>query len=271
MNRLLLTLGVLTLIAMPFIAGVASDSLRQQPASEMITVSDAEISDEVAQGLVKILAPVSNQIPILTIRQSPMAGVYEVVLKNEQVLYVGESGHYFVVGDMFTLVDGELANVSEAAKNIARSASNQARSEKLSKVDSSTYITYPASDVELAVVTIFTDVDCPYCRKLHSEMKGYNDLGITIQYAAYPRAGVGSKAYNQMVSAWCSENPNTALDALKRMKQIPVVTCENPVDMHMILGDSIGVTGTPAIFIEGGGLIPGYVPPAQLAAQLGLI
>jgi len=267
----MLSIGVLALIAMPFIADVVTDSISLQADSKVVELEEAEVSDDVIQNLSAILAPVNEQIPVLTIRPSLMAGVYEVILKNEQVLYVSESGSYFVVGDMFTLIDGELANVSEGAKNVARSSFNQARQEELAKVDTNSYIIYPATNEELAVVTIFTDVDCPYCRKLHSEMKGYNDLGITVQYAAYPRAGVGSNAYVQMVSAWCSDEPNIAMDSLKRMKKIPMATCDNPVDMHMELGGSLGVTGTPAIFTENGGLIPGYVPPAELAVQLGLI
>jgi thiol:disulfide interchange protein DsbC len=119
-------------------------------------------------------------------------------------------------------------------------------------------------------VTVFTDFDCTYCRKLHQEVPVLNELGIAVRYLAYPRAGVGSASYDKMVSAWCADDPNTALTDAKMGKAIPQKTCANPVAKQYRLGDDFGVTGTPALILEDGQLLPGYMPASALAARLGI-
>ncbi len=121
-----------------------------------------------------------------------------------------------------------------------------------------------------ASVTVFTDVDCGYCRKLHGQMEGYLAKGIEIRYLAFPRAGVGSPAYQKMVSAWCAPDQQDALTKLKAGKGIESRSCENPVASHYALGNAIGVTGTPALVLESGELIPGFQTPDQLARILGI-
>jgi thiol:disulfide interchange protein DsbC len=121
-----------------------------------------------------------------------------------------------------------------------------------------------------AVVSVFTDVDCGYCRKLHLEMADMNALGIEVRYLAFPRAGVGSPTYDKIVSAWCADDRNQALTDLKLGKDIPNRACPNPVAKQYELGHDIGVTGTPAIVLEDGRLLPGYMPAAELAGLLGL-
>lgn len=271
MNKLILVVVGLIFASMLFLAGFSTDSVANTLEVTDIEISGTEIDPLVAERLNKALAPVNAQIPILQVRLSAMPGVYEVILANEQVLYINNEGSHFIAGDLFGLVDGNVSNLSGDAKGLARTAFNKIRKEEMDKVDPSTYIIYPATVEKVATVVIFTDVDCPYCRKLHAEMAEYNALGIEIRYAAYPRAGVGSNAYVNMVSAWCAEDRNVAIDSLKRLKSIEARTCDNPVDLHLSVGDAIGVTGTPAIVMEDGTILPGYLPPAQLAMQMGLI
>ena len=142
------------------------------------------------------------------------------------------------------------------------------RSLILSNLASSELISFKSSS-EKYVVTVFTDVDCGYCRKLHNEIKEYNKLGITINYAAFPRSGLGSDAFMKMVSAWCSENKTLSLTRLKNNKEIDSNFCDKqPVSKHYAIGNKLGVTGTPAIFSSDGRLFPGYSSPEDLLIKL---
>jgi thiol:disulfide interchange protein DsbC len=130
------------------------------------------------------------------------------------------------------------------------------------------FISFKANN-ELHVVTIFTDVDCGYCRKLHNQISEYNDLGISVRYAAFPRSGIGTEAFSKMVGAWCSNNPKKSLTSLKNNKKIDLSICDNqPVSKHYVIGQRIGVTGTPAIFTASGEIIPGYLSPDDLIQKL---
>ncbi len=117
-------------------------------------------------------------------------------------------------------------------------------------------------------VSIFTDIDCGYCRKLHSEIDQYLAEGITIQYLFFPRAGKGSESYDKAVSVWCADDRNAALTAAKKDQKIAPKTCANPVDEHMQLGEDFGVKGTPMIVTDKGNIYPGYLPAKQLVEAL---
>jgi thiol:disulfide interchange protein DsbC len=122
-----------------------------------------------------------------------------------------------------------------------------------------------------ASVTVFTDVDCGYCQKLHEEVPALNAKGIEVRYLAYPRAGIGSPSYNKIVSAWCANDQQDALTKLKRRQPIPTNICAgNPVAAQFALGGKMGVRGTPALVLESGRLLPGYMPADRLAAELGV-
>ena len=114
-------------------------------------------------------------------------------------------------------------------------------------------------------IFVFTDVDCGYCRQFHNQIDEYLELGIRVNYLAYPRAGIGSDSFNKISSAWCNEDPNFSLTLLKQGKDIETKLCEdNPVEKHFNLGNTIGVQGTPSIITDEGKMIPGYLPPQDL-------
>ena len=122
---------------------------------------------------------------------------------------------------------------------------------------------------ELFTVTVFTDVDCGYCRKLHDEITTYNEAGITINYAAFPRSGIGTETFSKMVGAWCSNNPKESITKLKNGKKLKLSFCDSqPVAKHYAIGNKIGVTGTPAIVSSGGELFPGYYSAEDLLKKL---
>ena len=121
------------------------------------------------------------------------------------------------------------------------------------------------------VVNVFTDVDCGYCQRLHREVPALNEMGIEVRYLAYPRAGIGSPSAEKLVSAWCAENPQAALTRLKTGEPVEPRSCANPIAAQYRLGQQMGVRGTPALFLEDGRMLPGYMPADALAAEMGLL
>jgi len=130
-------------------------------------------------------------------------------------------------------------------------------------------IVYKAEN-EKAHITVFTDVDCVYCRMLHKEVSQLNDFGVTVRYLAYPRSGIGSESYQKMVSVWCSDDPKEWLSEAKLGKKIPENKCVNPVADQFSLGNEVGVRGTPSIVLGDGTFVPGYLPAVELVKRLGL-
>ncbi|MDW8478922.1 MAG: thioredoxin fold domain-containing protein [Xanthomonadales bacterium] len=117
-------------------------------------------------------------------------------------------------------------------------------------------------------LTVFTDIDCGYCRRMHQHMAEYNAAGIAIEYLFFPRAGIGSPSYEKAVSVWCSSDPRDALTRAKAGEEIPARSCDNPVLEDFELGKRIGINGTPAVITEDGVLIGGYLTPEQMLERL---
>jgi thiol:disulfide interchange protein DsbC len=212
---------------------------------------------EVVQNLKQELAKVFRAQPD-KVESTPVDGLYEVVY-GSNVYYVSADGRY--------LLNGDLVDV-KSRTNLTEKKRSDARLEAMAEVDESDMIIYKASDKEKHTISVFTDIDCGYCRKLHEGMAEMNDLGITVRYLAYPRAGIGSPSYDKAVSVWCAEDSHKAMDEAKRGARLAKANCDAPVKAQMALGASIGVTGTPAIVLEDGTLMPGYLPPKKLAAAL---
>ena len=193
-----------------------------------------------------------NDMDVKDIQASPIPGIYRVTVPP-RLFYVSADAKYAFNGDVIDL---------DSNKNVTKPYRSKALVGAVNAMDESMIAFAPAKTKH--TVTVFTDVDCGYCRKLHNAVAEYNKLGIEIRYLAFPRAGVGSESYNKMVSAWCADKPKEALTKSKNGQPIPNKTCDNPVSRHYMLGQMIGISGTPAIILEDGQLIPGYVPPQQL-------
>lgn len=207
-------------------------------------------------------------------RPSPIKGLYQVQVVGGPILYVTPEGDKFIAGDIFEVKDGTFARVEDPYLK-------EERQKVLASIDpKKDAITFKPSGKVKSVVYVFTDVDCGYCRRLHSEMHayndngqqkpGYNDLGIEIRYLAFPRAGIPSPSADKWVSAWCSKDKQNALTKLKADQPIPSATCDNPVAHDYQMGQQVGVNGTPAILTTDGKLMPGYLPPEELAKALGI-
>ncbi len=191
------------------------------------------------------------------IKPSVIKGLYEAAV-GANIYYVSEDGKY--------LIQGRLVDIA-ARKDLTEEKLNGTRKLAIENMGKENMIIF-AAKIPKYTVTIFTDIDCGYCRKLHSELDQYSAQGITIQYLFFPRAGKGSESYNKAVSVWCADDRNAALTAAKKDKSIAVKTCDNPIDKHMKLAEDFDVKGTPMIVTEGGNILPGYLPAKQLVEAL---
>ena len=151
--------------------------------------------------------------------------------------------------------------------NLAETARAKVRKELIEAVDESQMLIYSPSNPR-HTVTVFTDIDCGYCRKMHAEMGELHDHGITVRYLMFPRSGVDTLSYDKAVDVWCSEDPLTSLTRAKAGEEVVSADCEHPVKSQYHLGRKVGVTGTPAIVTEDGRMLRGYQPPKELAATL---
>lgn len=218
-------------------------------------------SSTFAQEINSIQARLNELIPgapEAMIQPTPIAGLYQVTI-DTKVVYMSENGQYLVNGSMIDL---------ETRENLTELAGNVARKKALSQLDKSELLIYPAKGKALRNITVFTDIDCPYCQKLHKEIPALNAAGIEVRYLAYPRAGVGSESFHKTVSVWCSKDQTSAMDQAMSGKAISENKCDNPVASHLALGQVFEVTGTPNIILDSGERIPGYAPAAELIQVL---
>lgn len=214
------------------------------------------------------------EIPFGEPRLSPIPGLYQVQVPGGPVLYVTPEGDKFIAGEIFSIDSDGFARLEDPFVV-------EERKRLLAAIDPEETIIFKPKGETKAVVYVFTDIDCGYCRLLHSQittyqdgdkkLPGYNDLGIEIRYLAYPRAGVPSQSADKLITAWCSKDRQKALTALKNDQAIESATCaDNPVAADFKLGADVGVNGTPALWFPDGKLMPGYMPPADLAKALGI-
>ncbi|MGJ8580860.1 MAG: bifunctional protein-disulfide isomerase/oxidoreductase DsbC [Psychromonas sp.] len=224
--------------------------------------SVAAISPEVNERLTKKLQ--SLKVEVDSIEESPVKGLYEIVSQGA-IYYISENGQFLLNGDIYDMDNG-MNNLTSAKVDEVRRESTAEHFAKINDFEKD-MIVYKADD-EKYVITVFSDTSCAYCQKLHSEMQGYNDLGITIRYLAFPRGGINSNAYNTMVSVWCSDDRKGAMDDAKKRRSIEAVTCDNTVKEQYELGVALGITGTPTLFLADGTAMPGYLPPDRLLQVL---
>ena len=209
----------------------------------------------------KINSVLPPSVVLIDIEESNIEGLYELKFQGMKPLYAFNEGDYLISGDIYMISDGNLINTT----NVKRDSE---RKKVLSELDLKEAINFSGENSKYSVF-IFTDVECIYCRKLHSQIEDYIDAGISINYLAFPRSGLSSESFNKMVTAWCSDNPKQVLTSLKLGVQIEENLCNNnPVEKHFNLGKRLGVGGTPSIITKEGKLIPGYVSPEELLKQL---
>jgi thiol:disulfide interchange protein DsbC len=218
---------------------------------------------EGADRLVQNLQALRPDIPIEGVSPTPIPGIYALELGGGTVFYGTADGRYLFAGDLYELREDDLVNLAEAGRD-------GKRKELMAAVPRKDMVIFSPSGPVKAGISVFTDVDCGYCQRLHQEVPQLNKMGIEVRYLAYPRAGVGSRSYQKIVSAWCAKDANEALTKLKAREEIADAECANPVADHLELGREIGIAGTPAIVLDDGRMLPGYLPAAELAKTLGI-
>lgn len=235
--------------------------------SSVVGFSSVVFADGNKEDIERIKKQVAKELSgeASSIKESPIKGLYEVTV-GSQVFYFYKDGRYVIAGNMFDMTNG--LNLTEAARSKAQLAAlrapNQKNIDAMKKVGEDSMIVFKPKGKAKHTVSVFTDIDCGYCRKLHKEMANYNKLGIQVQYLAYPRAGVGSGSYKKAVSVWCADDKRKAMTTAKTGGNLAEKNCDNPVQSQMALGQKMGVNGTPAIVLENGQLYPGYAPADKL-------
>jgi len=188
-----------------------------------------------------------------SITETPIKGLYEVVV-GAQLFYVSEDGKFLINGSMMNRITKE--DLSEKRLSLIRL-------KELDKLGLEKMIVCKPN-IQKHFIYVFTDIDCGYCRKLHSEIEDYLLEGIEVRYLFWPRAGKDSDAYHKAVSVWCASDRNAALTSAKKGENLPQKSCDNPVDEHMALALAFGAKGTPMIVTDKGMIKPGYIPAKKL-------
>ncbi len=217
------------------------------------TVLSADPDQAIRQNLTKL----QPDLPIEAIAESPMPGMYQVQLKGGRMLYASADGQFVMQGYLFQLKDDKTINLTEEAEKVGVA-------KEINAIPVSEMVVFAPKEPKTHI-TVFTDTDCGYCQKLHSEVPELNRRGVEVRYVAFPRQGVGSHGYNGLVSVWCAQDRQEAMNKAKSRQELPPGNCENPVAKQFQLGQMIGVQGTPAIVLANGQMIPGYQPAPQLA------
>jgi len=217
----------------------------------LVYANDADIK-ALKEALVKRIPQAANG----TIKATPIKGLYEV-MAGSQIMYMTKDARYILEGDLYDM---------QSKKNITEDARGSIRLEALDKLGEKNMLVYTPKGKVNHTITIFTDIYCPYCRKLHSEMADYMDNGVKVRYIFVPFKG--PKSVQTSVSVWCADDKNKAMDLAKGGSDVEMKTCDNPISKHQVLATELGIRGTPAIMLESGQLLPGYVPSDKLLQQL---
>ena len=217
------------------------------------TQQSADI-EQVRKGMSKLLAGRTAD----EINPSPVPGLYEVLV-GPQLYYVSADGKYLFNGKLFNIDTREDLTTPKVSK---------VKADAIDAFGEENMVIFSSDKGFQHTVTVFTDIDCGYCRKLHAEIDQYNDLGIRVRYLMFPRAGVGSPSFQKAVNVFCADDKNDAMTRAKAGETLKEKQCDNTVADQYALGHQVGVTGTPAIFLDNGELVPGYVPAAKMQAIL---
>ncbi len=224
----------------------------------------AEVDPAIAKAITDRLSDPAQGLEVDSVDSSEIPGLYRVQLRQGPMVYSTEDGSYFILGDLFSVGPGGFVNLAEQQRSANRLVA-------LSEVAESDHIIFAAEGEPKASITVFTDVSCFYCQKLHKEVPELNRRGVEVRYLAYPRQGIGSPGFRQLASAWCADDRQTTLTRLKNREELPENVCPgNPIAEQFELGQQLGVRGTPAIVTSAGEMLPGYRSADDLIGLLGV-
>lgn len=218
------------------------------PGSALLAAEEAPDTAKLSQRLAQIMPGMKPEISV-----SPIPGFSEVVL-GPQLVYMSNDGRYLLKGQLVDL---------DSEENLTEKRRSAAVIKSLDALGEDNMVVFGDQDAKYSI-TVFTDIDCGYCRKLHNEMAGYKKAGIKVRYLFFPRSGLNTPSYDKAVAVWCAKDRQQAMTDAKNGKTIDMKKCENPVADHLELGQMMGVSGTPAMILPDGELLPGYVPANRL-------
>ncbi|MCJ8294746.1 MAG: DsbC family protein [Colwellia sp.] len=227
------------------------DSSVKNPVNQAISVKvDKKIRDFFQSSAEITITPYNQQLIAINI--------------GARSFFASKDGRYIYLGKV---IDTQLK------LDIGEQLAQQSRLKKLAQFDESKQLIFPATGEELFAVTLFTDIDCGYCRRFHSNMAQYNALGIRVNYLMLPRAGKNSNSYDKTAAVLCSENPqeNMTLAMQGRFSASSLSvkkSCQQSLDQQMSLASEFGISATPTMLLPNGGVIEGVLNPEQLLAQL---
>jgi len=207
--------------------------------------------------ITKRLEKLAPQEKPSTIKPTAINGLYEVVFGSD-IFYTSGDGRYVIQGAIVDLDTNE---------NLTETTRTDIRKGLMNKLDESQMIVF-SPEKPRHTLTVFTDIDCGYCRKLHSEMEELNSYGIKVRYMMFPRSGPNTPSFQKAVNVWCSKDQQISMTKAKAGESLPQANCDNPIASQFNLGQQLGVTGTPALLLGDGSLVPGYQPAKDLAAML---
>lgn len=223
----------------------------------MLPTAQADPVGDIKLALLELVGP---RAAMSEITESTMEGVYQVDL-GDRVLFVSKQDEHLLIGDVF-----------DTERHV--SLSEELRQEKvlavINAMEESEMIVFSPDKTE-RTITVYTDVDCPYCRKLHQDVPTLVEKGVKVRYLWYPRTGIDTPSYDKAVSVWCAEDQQAAMDDAKLNNKIVDAKCDpNPVESQFKSGQQVGLRGTPTIIVDDGTIIGGYLEAPKLLAALGL-
>jgi thiol:disulfide interchange protein DsbC len=221
-----------------------------------VTLASPVLADDAEVEVIrKALVQVTGDAVPDSIKPSPASDLYEVTF-GSKLFYVTHDGRYLIQGNMLDL---------QTLRNLTEDREKVLRKDAVAAIGEENMVIFPAKNPQHEI-TVFTDVDCTYCRKLHSEIDDINRRGITVRYLFFPRSGPDTPSYYKSESVWCAKDRNKALTDAKAGKALDAKRCDNPIDKHLALVSELGLRGTPAIILEDGTVFPGYMPADKLEA-----
>lgn len=222
---------------------------------------DTSATSDTDATMAAIEARVAENLPGLTltsIADTPIDGLYELVVDG-QIYYVNKDASY--------LLDGSLIEL-ETRTNLTENRLGGIQTGLIEEIGEENMMIYETAEPSDRSITVFTDISCGFCRRLHEDIDQLLDAGVRVRYLMFPRAGLGSQGHKDLESVWCADDPLKAMTNAKQGGKIEPATCDNPIESHVALAERVGLRGTPLIYLDNGEKIPGYREPAALASMV---
>ena len=216
--------------------------------------------EEIEQARNALISIIGDPARLSSFEETEISSVYRANIEG-QIIFVFVRDNHLIYGDAINLATGV---------SLSDEIANQAIVGVVERTSVEDMVVFAAKGEAKRYMTVFTDIDCGYCRRLHQEVPTLNEAGLEVRYMAYPRAGIGSASYDKIVTVWCDADPQTAMTVSKRGEKLPFVTCENPVATQFTAGVEAGIGGTPTLVLDDGTVIGGYVPAEELLPSIGL-